>query len=157
VNDYKDLTSLYGRIIYMAMRTDVYRPYRLADFDRLFVPPIMLGQYYTLEHEDILLGFVSWANLTQEAEAGFLNRSRKLQPNDWNAGDHSRIWIIDCLAPWGGIMKMARQISKSLRDKADAGDWPARRARWTRTHGDAVVQHVGYVARWSPAPHEAKR
>jgi len=43
----------------MAMRTEVYKSYTLADFDRLFVPPILLGQYYTLAHEDILLGFVS--------------------------------------------------------------------------------------------------
>jgi hemolysin-activating ACP:hemolysin acyltransferase len=153
VHDYKDLTSLYGRIIYMAMRTDVYRPYRLADFDRLFVPPIMLGQYYTFEDVDheILTGFVTWANLTEAAEAGFINRSRKLQPGDWSAGDHSRSWIIDCLAPWGGIMKMARHVSASLREQADAGNWPAKCARWTRTHGDSVVQHFGYAAR------EAKR
>lgn len=145
VNDYKDLTSLYGRIVYMAMRTDVYRPWTIADFDRLFVPPIMLGQYYTFEDVDhvVLNGFVSWANLTQEAEAGFINRSRKLQPNDWNAGDYSRIWIIDCFAPWGGIMKIARHVSKDLRDQADASDWPAKSARWTRTYGDGVVQHVG--------------
>ncbi len=131
----------------MAMRTEVYKSYTLADFDRLFVPPILLGQYYTLAHEDILLGFVSWANLTEEAETGFLNRTRKLQSNDWNAGDYSRIWLIDCLAPWGGIMKITRQISKSLRAKADANDWPAKRARWTRTYGDGVVQHVGTVSR----------
>lgn len=127
----------------MAMQTKVYRPYRLADFDRLFVPPIMLGQYYTLEHDEILTGFVSWANLTEDAEAGFINRSRKLQPSDWSAGDYSRIWIIDCLAPWGGIMKMARHVSADLREKADDGNWPAKCAKWTRTHGDSVVRHVG--------------
>ena len=131
----------------MAMRTDVYRPYRLADIDRLFVPPIMLGQYYTLEHGEFLTGFVSWANLTEEAEAGFINRSRKLQPGDWSAGDYSRIWIIDCLAPHGGIMKMARHVSADLRAKADAGNWPAKCARWTRTHGDSVVQHFGEAKR----------
>ena len=131
----------------MAMQTKVYRPYRLADIDRLFVPPIMLGQYYTLEHGEFLTGFVSWANLTEEAEAGFINRSRKLQPDDWSAGDYSRIWIIDCLAPHGGIMKMARHVSKDLRAKADAGNWPAKCARWTRTHGDSVVQHFGEAKR----------
>ena len=129
----------------MAMQTKVYRPYRLADIDRLFFPPIMLDQYYTFEDVDhvVLNGFVSWANLTEEAEAGFINRSRKLQPGDWSAGDYSRIWIIDCLAPHGGIMKMARHVSKDLRAKADAGNWPAKCARWTRTHGDSVVQHIG--------------
>ena len=101
----------------------------------------------TLEHQNILLGFVSWANLTQEAETGFLNRTRKLQPNDWNAGDYSRIWFIDCLAPWGGIMKMTRQVGKSLREKADANNWPAKSAKWTRTYGDGVVEHVGTVSR----------
>ena len=127
----------------MAMRTDVYRSWTLADIDRLFIPPIQLGQYYALEHDEILTGFASWANLTEEAEAGFVNRSRKLQPGDWSAGDYSRIWIIDCLAPHGWIMKMARHASKDLREKADAGNWPAKCARWTRTHGDSVVQHIG--------------
>ena len=147
ISQYKELTALYGRIVYMAMRTNVYKSYTLSDFDRLFIPPILLGQYYTLDHDDFLLGFTSWANLTEEAETGFLNRTRKLQPNDWNAGDHSRIWFIDCLAPWGGVTKMIRHISRALREKADANNWPAKRARWTRTYGDGIVKHVGMVTR----------
>jgi|TARA_Y100000310_G_scaffold48435_2_gene44902 hemolysin-activating ACP:hemolysin acyltransferase len=146
-SNYNELTSLYGRILFLAMQAKVYRPYRLADFDRLFVPPVMLGQYYTFEDADVLTGFVSWANLTEEAEAGFLDRSRKLQPGDWSAGDYSRIWLIDCLAPWGGIMKITRHITKDLRAKAEAGGWPAQKAQWARTYGDGVIGHVGSVNR----------
>jgi len=147
VSEYKDLTSLYGQIVYMAMRTNVYKTYTLSDFDRLFVPPISLGQYYTFGDGEMLTGFVSWANLTEYAEEGFMARSRKLQPEDWSAGDYSRIWLVDCLSPWGGIMNVVRHITKDLRVKADANGWPASRARWSRTYGDGVVQHVGMVKR----------
>jgi len=139
---------LLGQVTALAMNSAVHRPWTLADFDRLMVPPLALGQYYAFHGEaGGLNAFVTWANLTGEAEAGYLARTRKLQSKDWNAGDYSRLWLIDCFASNGDILRVTRHITRDLRAKAERNGWPATRACWARSHGTGKVQHIGSVAR----------
>lgn len=130
------------------MVSEVYQGWTLVDLRRLFVPPITLGQFYSFrEKSGDLTGFITWANLTMDAELGFINRTRTLQPSDWSAGDHSRLWCIDALAPYGGVGPMVRHVVKDLREKANAGGWPCDRASWARSYGAGKVQHIGKVMR----------
>ena len=38
--------------------------------------------------------------LPEEAEEGYKNRTRKIQPHDWNSGNN--LWLIDVICPFGG-------------------------------------------------------
>ncbi len=148
IQQYQKFTHLLGQVITLAVISKTHRHWSLADFDRLIVPPIALGQCYAFWSDTgVLTGFFTWANLTKEAEFGYLERIRLLVPSDWNAGDHSKIWMIDAFAPYGGLLRMTKFITKDLRERAEAGGWPAKRAAWARSHGTGHVQHIGEVRR----------
>ena len=138
-------TALLGNVVALLALSAVHRTWTAQDIARLVTTPVMLRQCFAFVEAGRLIGWASWANLTEEAEAGYLARTRKLQPMDWAAGDGSRIWIIDALAPWGGILSMARQIKSELRTIADQRGWPATEARWARSFGIGRVQHIGRV------------
>lgn len=57
------------------------------------------------------ISFVSWAFLDEAAEKRLFDNGGKLRPEDWNSGD--RLWIIDIVAPFGGVENMLRDIQKN--------------------------------------------
>lgn len=137
--------ELVGHVVGLMAESDVHCRWTVIDIVRLVVAPVCLGQSFTFAVDRVPCGWVSWANLTEEAEAGYLSRTRRLKPEDWNAGDGSRIWIVDALAPRGGILRMARVIKTELRTIADRRGWPATEARWARGYGTGSVLHIGSV------------
>ena len=50
--------------------------------------------------------------LDDEAEARIINGSVKLAPNEWTRGD--RFWIIDVIAPFGGIDDMMKDLKEKV-------------------------------------------
>ncbi len=53
------------------------------------------------------VGYMSWANLSADAESRYLhNSSLGLHGDDWNSGD--RMWLIDCFAPFGDVAAVIR-------------------------------------------------
>lgn len=139
--------AMLGAAVAMMPSSPVHRDWTVTDVARLIGPPLLLRQCFAFDDGLNIRGFVTWANLTEEAEAGFLARTRLLQPEDWNAGDGSRIWIIDALMPFGGVLGMLRRVAKEMRAIMDANNWPATEVKWTRTLGTDRVQHVGSIKR----------
>jgi len=143
VSEY-DQTQLLGAVVNLLGASPIHRTWSVGTLYRLIMPPIWLGQCFAFaDGEDRLVGWFSWADLTDQAAAGFADSSRKLQAEDWAAGDHSRIWIVDGVAPWGGLSHMARVIRQELSARASREGWSARRAHWKRTILGQEVQHVG--------------
>ena len=91
---------------------DRYRSRTVADIERLFWPAIQTQQYRVAIRDGCAVGFVSWAFLGEEEAAGFANRTRPLQPEDWRSGDH--IWIIDLLAPFGHCREFVGHLKRDL-------------------------------------------
>lgn len=137
--------QLVGAVLGLMQRSAVHREWSVADLGRLLLPPVLLRQCLVFCRGVEVAGFFTWANLTEEAEVGYLARTRRLQPEDWNAGDHSRIWIVDGLAPFGGLPEMARAIRREMTAKAEREGWSARRAQWARSFGTGAVQRIGDV------------
>ncbi|MDA1100420.1 MAG: toxin-activating lysine-acyltransferase [Proteobacteria bacterium] len=138
-----DSAQLFGAVTELMAQSDLHCRWTVHDLHRLTAAPLQLGQFIAFFSAGQLTGWFTWANLTAEAEAGFIDGARKLQAWDWNGGDYSRVWIIDGLAPNGGMPRMARAVRRMLSEAAKAGNWPARHAKWLRRHDDSSLRHVG--------------
>jgi hemolysin-activating ACP:hemolysin acyltransferase len=57
---------------------------------------------------------MSYALFNEETEAGYLDGTRFIQPDDWAAGD--RLWLVDFIAPFGGVREIVREGRNHLRD-----------------------------------------
>jgi len=55
-----------------------------------------------------LVGYISWACLTEENEAKYIANPHQLLLRDWVGGD--RLWFIDLIAPYGHLGQMVRHL-----------------------------------------------
>lgn len=76
-----------------------HRDMKISDIERCFWPPIVAGQCLVAIDNDMPVGFMSWAFLSEEVATGFANRTRDLKADEWGSGD--QLWIIDLIAPFG--------------------------------------------------------
>lgn len=117
----------------LMMRVPQYRRYTLEDLERLLLPPIVLGQCKLyLDEDNKPLAFCSWARLSEGARDGFLARTRKIQPDDWNSGDE--LWFMDFIAPNGNVRGIIEDLYKLH---------PGQVGHFARSHGTGKVQRVG--------------
>ena len=106
-------TEAVGKITWLMGQSDEYCNYTVDDIHRLILPPIALQQFRIWEAEGNPVGFVTWAMLNEEAQQGYWDGTRRLQPDDWQAGNN--LWLIDFLAPYGGVRQMVREGRDHLR------------------------------------------
>ena len=102
-----------GDVVLLMANSDFHGRWFIDDLERLIIPPLELGQFYAFEVEGRVVGWASWAMLTPEAAQGYVDGTRKIQPEDWNAGDER--WVIDLIAPFGN----ASEIIKDFRRRSD--------------------------------------
>jgi cytolysin-activating lysine-acyltransferase len=136
-----DSTTL-GRIVRLMQGSPRHRAYSVGDVFREVWPCVARGQCLAGSW-----GFATWAFLTAEAEAGFVNRTRLLEPGDVAAGD--RLWVLELVAPRGHAARAARAVRAHLEATTTATG-----ARWTRTFGTGRVIRIGKAGRHA-SNHEA--
>lgn len=143
----------YGFMIALAGHSRLHRTWNVIKLERLFWPPVSLGQIF-IGTDRAHPWFATWALLSEDAETRWL-AGRKLQPGDWQSGE--RVWIVDAICPMGGVRDMVRHIRRELTAKADAEDWTADRACWTRLADDLrTTRKRGHVTRADePSLHSA--
>lgn len=90
-----------------------HKKYYPIDISRYICTPIMTGRAmsYFDDEEGTLQGFLTWAFLDKQAEDDYLAKSRSLDWEDWKRKD-GNIWIIDLIAPYGNVRKIARESKK---------------------------------------------
>jgi len=105
------------KILYILNLSDIHKKKTISDIVRTILPPIKLKQYLLIiDHTKVF--YASWAFMSQEASDSFENRTRLLQPKDWNSGNIP--WVIDIVSPLGGTaegIKELKNISKLLNVK----------------------------------------
>jgi cytolysin-activating lysine-acyltransferase len=97
-------------VIYLMLNSEIHKQWTLTDIQRLIIPPIAIKQCQILYRDNAPAAYMSWAYLTKEASEGYINKTRFLQPEDWNAGVDR--WIIDFIAPFGELMPLVRELRK---------------------------------------------
>lgn len=112
-------TEAVGMMTWLMGQSEQHCNWTVDDIHRLILPPVALQQFriWQVEHQPV--GFVTWGLFNEETEAGYLSGSRKIQPDDWNAGD--RLWLVDFIAPFGGVSQMVREGRQHLRSVLGKG------------------------------------
>lgn len=123
-----DWNAAFVGVLNLMSNSGIHRGWSIADIERLIVPPMRLGQCFVMRHGDHIIGFASYALLTEEAEVGYIDGTRKIHPTDWNAGD--RLWWIDAIAPFGHARHLPRHLKALLRERGLAD----REIRFRRTY-----------------------
>jgi len=126
-----DLT-IYGQMCALAAYSPVHRKWAVSEAARLFMPPIVLRQFFMLEDGS---AFATWGWLSKEVSDGWINRTRKLMPDDWKSGDS--LWFMDFIAPFGNAKTLIRELRKIF---------PATVGYGTRSFGSKRVQRI---TRWA--------
>jgi cytolysin-activating lysine-acyltransferase len=93
-------------VLFLMSASEVHREWTIEDLSRLVAPPLALTQCEIFVRDGWPVAFISWAFLNKVAADGFIDGTRKLQPDDWSSGD--QLWIIDIIAPYGDIRKVIR-------------------------------------------------
>nr|WP_315465325.1 toxin-activating lysine-acyltransferase [uncultured Rhodoferax sp.] len=99
----------FGSIAWLWMHGQSHRDMPLAALNQALLPAIHLQQYVlvldTRQQAATPVGYLSWANLSAEAEQRYLHTPLLgLRPEDWNSGD--RMWLVDFFAPFGHSAQM---------------------------------------------------
>lgn len=106
---------IVGEVVTLMSESEFHSNYSASDINRLIVPAVYHDRarcYFDDETEE-LVGFITWTFLTPEAESGYIDGTRTLQPMDWTtAPEEGQLWIIDMVAPFGGVREMVRSTGK---------------------------------------------
>lgn len=98
----------------MLERSPVHKCWTVGDINRLVIPPLFRGQsVISIDAFGRVCGYVSVAFMDDEASEAFRGSTRKLTANDWTNGETT--WIIDFIAPNGGVGLLANAMRAALR------------------------------------------
>ncbi len=99
-----------GPVIMLYMQSSHRRYQFISDLEWLLLPPLVAGQCKLYMKKEYPISFISWAFLDESTEKKMFQNGGKLRPEDWKSGD--RLWIIDIVAPFGGVENMLKDIQK---------------------------------------------
>tara|TARA_R110000744_G_scaffold298194_1_gene407861 strand:+ start:744 stop:1145 length:402 start_codon:yes stop_codon:yes gene_type:complete len=116
----------------LMMYSDIHRKWSVGDLHRLIIPPISLGQFGFLRTGGKPVSLLTWAWLTKEAEKGYIEGTRKIQPKDWDAGDE--LWVVDFIAPFGRVREAVAYFKQFEF---------LHKAKFRRSHSPKVVRAKG--------------
>lgn len=117
----KRLSSAFGDIVMLLMRSQSERGRPLSDLEWMLVPAMQTGQFAVAEAQlketGIVapLGAVLWANVSPEIDqrlASQLERPMKLEAGDWKSGEIP--WIVAAFGEPKAVDQLLRQLSKSV-------------------------------------------
>lgn len=106
----KKLPAL-GPVIMLYLQSPHRRFHFLSDLEWLLLPPLVRNQCKLYTKEEFPISYASWAFLNAPAEKRLMANGGRLRPEDWSSGD--KLWIIDIVAPFGGIETMLRDLRKN--------------------------------------------
>ena len=140
-----DKSMLFGAAVMLFMVSKQHMNAEIWTLNRRLFKPLHLDQYFAFERGGRMVGFFTWADLTDEAQSHLVNRTRLMKLDDWNAGDGSNIWVIDGLAPYGGIQSMARQVRDEFGQLAPHRRWSSESFHWARRFDDGTIRKLGEI------------
>ena len=99
--------------VYLWTRSPVHRSIRIDDFYRLTVPAFRAGRAKIIYRDGSPRCLYSCMLMESEVEDGYINGTRRLEPEDWSS-NHGSLWMIDFIAPFGDAYSIARELYKEL-------------------------------------------
>ena len=108
-------TDAIGKIVWLMGQSKYHKHWSVQDIYRLIYPALALQQFRLYENEKMPFGLITWAFLTEEVANNYVKRKRKLQPDDWKAGN--QLWSIDVIIPFGKVLPVIREARQFLSDR----------------------------------------
>jgi len=105
--------EVLGSAVWLWMHSSAHRDAPLHTLSALLLPAIKTRQFVLATELGKPVFFLSWANLSEEAEGRYLrNAPVCMREEDWISGD--RMWILDWVAPFGHTLAMSRLLWRKL-------------------------------------------
>jgi cytolysin-activating lysine-acyltransferase len=101
-----------GMMLDICATSGSYLNWTLAELNQYFVPPVNLDQYAIFAFEGRLVGFVTWALLSDELSRQLKDKFIEPDGDQWQSG--SQLWIMDVVAKPGFIGPIARYIQRVI-------------------------------------------
>lgn len=103
-----------GKVSAIMMASLQYQRYPLACLTAWIKPPILLNQcHFFHDLSGGLVGYATWAYLTEEVEWRWLNDPHvMLHISEWNEGD--RLWVLDFVVLNGDVRRFVNELSSLL-------------------------------------------
>jgi hemolysin-activating ACP:hemolysin acyltransferase len=123
----KQLSSAFGDIVTLLMRSESERGRTLADLEWMVVPAMQTGQFAVAEAQAqdtgivAPMGVVLWAMVSDSVDqrlAAQLDQPMDLKPGEWKSGDIP--WIVAAFGEPKIINKLFEQLSKTVFTKVPA-------------------------------------
>lgn len=132
--------ELIGRIIMLMSDSDVYLGDSLYALKKNITAPIYSNKSLVYFAENKLVGYCSWAWLTEDSEKKYIANSNSLEIIDWGMGD--RLWLIDVVAPYNS--KHAYNLMKYVRKHVIAQGFKGTKVKFKRYYNvkDYKIQEV---------------
>jgi cytolysin-activating lysine-acyltransferase len=135
------VSAVFGEIAWLMTQSTLHKSMFLSDLEWLVMPPLMLGQFRLFHGPDPLqpknqrpIGCIFWALATPEVTERLATGITRMRPTDWrptglggHGDDAARnsdavVWIVDCLAPFGGTDQMIQDFKEKV--------FPGREVKW---------------------------
>jgi len=105
ISDFENRRLILGQIIMLMMDSPIYLADPLWVIQKYLIGPFLSNQAIVMFDKDSnLIGYASWAWLTEEKQEAYTQDSNCLEPQDWTAGDN--LWLVDVLAPQQGAIEL---------------------------------------------------
>jgi cytolysin-activating lysine-acyltransferase len=123
----KQVSSSFGDIVTLLMRSESERGRTLADLEWMVVPAMQSGQFAVAEAQSkdtgivAPMGVVLWAMVSAEIDTRLsanIDKPFKLEPTDWRSGDIP--WIIAAFGDTKVVGQLFEQLSKTVFAKQPA-------------------------------------
>jgi cytolysin-activating lysine-acyltransferase len=96
--------AVLGEIVRLMLASDLHRRWPLELIERYVVPALHHQQFRLYRDGERVIGYVSWAWLSQDVEDRYLKGGYALTLEDWKSGELP--WIIDFVTPHGHMAQV---------------------------------------------------
>jgi cytolysin-activating lysine-acyltransferase len=129
--------EVLGSAVWLWMHSARHKQMPLLTLPTILLPAIKQRQFILAAEAGQPVFYMSWANLSYEAEQRYLEHPLHLGEDEWNSGD--RMWILDWVAPFGH----SRAMSRLLENQLFANRWARTLYHRSRERGTKIKTFCG--------------
>ncbi len=135
-----------GYMVGLCVFKNIYSHWSIASVGRLFIPPVLAGQFKLYFDKGECVAFATWAYLSDELSDKIKTDFADPPYDAWHSG--SNLWIIDMVAPGRGV-SITRDLQKTVfSDRTEPG-YALRRDETGK------VRKIARWATWNSCPRDA--
>lgn len=126
-----------GMMVSVCAVNGIYSSWSIDDIGRYFMTPIALNQYSVFVVKKRVVGFITWAFLSEELSLALKERHEEPTPDEWQSGQ--QLWFMDMVAIDGYTHDISRMLQQEILRNATSTHAYALRRR-----GDGSVRKVAW-------------